>query len=114
MSWEQLIGTGALAELLPLDKAVVQQVVIELKYAGYVDRQAAQIERFRRHESRRIPEHFNYDAVPQLRFEAREKLRKVRPASMGQAARISGINPADLAIIMMYLDRGTPLGIEAR
>jgi tRNA uridine 5-carboxymethylaminomethyl modification enzyme len=105
MQWDHLVAINAVAELLPLDDAVVQQVVIETKYAGYIERQAAQIEKFRRHESKRIPEQFNYDAVPQLRCEAREKLRRIRPANLGQAARISGINPADLAVIMMYLDK---------
>jgi tRNA uridine 5-carboxymethylaminomethyl modification enzyme len=82
---------------------VVEQVVLEAKYAGYIGRQAAQVERFQRLESKPIPPHFDYHAVPQLRTEAREKLARIRPASIGQASRISGISPADLAVLMLYL-----------
>jgi tRNA uridine 5-carboxymethylaminomethyl modification enzyme len=83
---------------------VVEQVVVEAKYSGYVERQAAEVERFRRMEDRRIPPTFDYAAVPQLRHEAREKLNRVRPTSLGQAGRISGITPADLAVLLFYLD----------
>jgi tRNA uridine 5-carboxymethylaminomethyl modification enzyme len=78
-------------------------VVLETKYAGHIDKQGKQIERFRQMESRRIPSHFDYAALPQLRSEAREKLSHVRPASLGQASRISGITPADLAMLLFYL-----------
>jgi tRNA uridine 5-carboxymethylaminomethyl modification enzyme len=81
----------------------IEQVVLETKYAGYVERQAAAVERFQRLESKAIPAHFDYAAVPQLRAEAKEKLSRVRPASLGQASRISGITPADLAVVMFYL-----------
>jgi tRNA uridine 5-carboxymethylaminomethyl modification enzyme len=81
----------------------IEQVVLETKYAGYIDRQAAQIARFQRMESRPIPSHFDFLAVPQLRAEAREKLAKIRPANLGQASRISGIHPADLAVLTLYL-----------
>jgi tRNA uridine 5-carboxymethylaminomethyl modification enzyme len=81
-----------------------EQVELEAKYSGYVVRQAEQVERFRRMESRPIPAHFDYAAVPQLRAEAKEKLGRVRPANLGQAGRISGICPADLAVLMMYLE----------
>ena len=83
---------------------VVEQVVLEAKYSGYIERQAEEVARFRRLEDRRIPAHFDYAAVPQLRQEAREKLARVRPASLGQAGRISGITPADLAVLLFYLD----------
>jgi len=82
---------------------VVEQVTLELKYAGYIDRQADQVERFAKLEHRRIPETFDYLALPQLRIEAREKLSRQRPESIGQAGRISGITPADLAVIMCSL-----------
>ena len=62
------------------------------------------MERFRRLESRPIPPHFDYAAVPQLRAEAKEKLSRVRPTSLGQASRISGISPADLAVLLIYLE----------
>ena len=77
--------------------------MLEAKYAGYIDRQAAQVERFQRLESKPIPPHFDYAAVPQLRAEAKEKLARVQPASLGQASRISGISPADLAVLIMYV-----------
>jgi tRNA uridine 5-carboxymethylaminomethyl modification enzyme len=84
--------------------SVVHQVVVETKYSGYVDRQAAEVERFRRLEDKRIPPQFDYIAVPQLRTEAREKLTRIRPTSLGQASRISGITPADLAVLLFYLE----------
>jgi tRNA uridine 5-carboxymethylaminomethyl modification enzyme len=83
---------------------VVEQVVLEAKYSGYIERQAAEVERFQRLENRRIPPTFDYAAVPQLRPEAREKLHRVRPTSIGQASRISGITPADLAMLLLYLE----------
>ena len=82
---------------------VVEQVVLEAKYSGYIERQAADVERFQRLENRRIPDAFDYDAVHQLRHEAREKLSRVRPTSLGQAGRISGVTPADLAMLLLYL-----------
>ncbi len=81
----------------------IEQVVLETKYSGYIARQAEQVERFRRLESKPIPPHFDYAAVPQLRAEAKEKLGRARPASIGQAGRISGISPADLAVLLIYL-----------
>jgi tRNA uridine 5-carboxymethylaminomethyl modification enzyme len=90
------VGRGAPAD-------AIEQVVLETKYAGYVERQAVAVERFQRLESKAIPAHFDYAAVPQLRAEAKEKLSRVRPASLGQASRISGITPADLAVVLFYL-----------
>jgi tRNA uridine 5-carboxymethylaminomethyl modification enzyme len=87
---------------IPAD--VREQVVLEAKYSGYIGRQAAEVERFRKLESRTIPPHFDYDAVFQLRAEAREKLGRVRPATLGQASRISGISPADLAVLLIYIE----------
>jgi tRNA uridine 5-carboxymethylaminomethyl modification enzyme len=101
-TWEQIVGWHHEAARFAPD--AIEQVLLEAKYAGYVGRQAAQVERFRRLESRAIPPHFDYDAVPQLRAEAKEKLSRVRPASLGQAGRISGICPADLAVLMIYLE----------
>jgi tRNA uridine 5-carboxymethylaminomethyl modification enzyme len=82
---------------------VVEQVVLEAKYAGYIGRQAADVERFRKLEGKAIPAAFDYMAVPQLRREAKEKLTKLRPSSLGQAGRVSGITPADLAVLLFYL-----------
>jgi tRNA uridine 5-carboxymethylaminomethyl modification enzyme len=100
-TWEQV--RAWCPEVARFAADVVEQVTLELKYAGYIDRQAAQVERFQRLESKAIPAHFDYAAVPQLRAEAKEKLTRVRPANLGQAGRISGITPADLAVVMVYL-----------
>ncbi len=107
--WEQILSWCS-AELAWYSPAVIQQVTLEAKYAGYIQRQAAQVERFQRMESKPIPAHFDYAAIPQLRHEAREKLGRIRPGSLGQASRISGICPADLAVLLYYLDapRGSP------
>ena len=107
LDWETILKLDPTLPSLAGNKEAVEQVVIEVKYSGYIDRQAAQIERFRRHESKRIPDQIDFAAVPQLRCEAKEKLNRLRPANFGQASRISGINPADLAVLMMYLDAPT-------
>jgi tRNA uridine 5-carboxymethylaminomethyl modification enzyme len=100
-TWEEVAGwCPALTAFAP---DVIEQVTLEAKYAGYIDRQAAQVERFQRLESKPIPAHFDYAAVPQLRFEAKEKLGRIRPGSIGQASRISGITSADLAVLLIYL-----------
>jgi tRNA uridine 5-carboxymethylaminomethyl modification enzyme len=101
-TWEQI--NAWCPEAACFAPSVAQQVTLAAKYAGYIDRQAAQVERFQRMESKPIPAHFDYAAVPQLRFEAREKLGRIRPANIGQASRISGICPADLAVLLFYLD----------
>lgn len=88
----------------------VEQVMLETKYAGYVERQAAQVERFQRLESRPIPAQFDYSAAVQLRIEAKEKLARIRPTSIGQASRISGISPADLAVLLLYLGQPNSAG----
>jgi tRNA uridine 5-carboxymethylaminomethyl modification enzyme len=86
-----------------LPPAVAEQVEIELKYEGYIRRQGAEVEKFRRLESKIIPDKFNYARIKHLRFEAREKLEKVRPASLGQASRIAGVTPADLQLLLVHL-----------
>ena len=84
---------------------VREQVEIELRYAGYVKRQQAQVHELHRLERRRIPAEIDYSRVTGLRLEAAEKLAKVRPESVGQAARISGVSPADIAVLTVYLER---------
>jgi tRNA uridine 5-carboxymethylaminomethyl modification enzyme len=101
MEWEELVAWEPELNSFPAD--VIEQVVLEAKYAGYIGRQAAQVERFQRLESKPIPAHFDYSGVPQLRAEAREKLARIKPLSIGQASRISGITPADLAVLVYYL-----------
>ena len=76
------------------------------KYAGYIARQQAQVAKMARLETRRIPAHFGYEGIPGLRDEAREQLLHYRPLTLGQAARLSGVTPADVVILMVHLDRG--------
>ena len=97
-------------ELAGYSEEVVQQVVFDTKYSGYISRQAVQIERQKRLAEKRIPESFDFDAISQLRAEAREKLSRVQPASLEQASRISGITPADIALVMAHLQRPNNLG----
>jgi len=105
VAWQTLMAeTPGLAALAASPEAW-QQVEIEAKYAGYLARQQAQIERARRMEERPIPPDLDYAAIGQLRVEAREKLSRVRPRSLGQASRIAGIGPADLAVLMIHLGR---------
>jgi tRNA uridine 5-carboxymethylaminomethyl modification enzyme len=101
-TWEQIVGWNPQVAEFAAD--VIEQVVLEAKYSGYISRQTAQVERFQRMEGRPIPAHFDYAAVPQLRAEAKEKLGRVRPVNFGQAGRISGISPADLAVLLLYLE----------
>jgi tRNA uridine 5-carboxymethylaminomethyl modification enzyme len=86
------------------ERQAVGQVVLECKYAGYVNRQAVQVERFHRMEARTIPNRLDFALVPQLRAEARDQWQRVRPLTLGQASRVSGITPADLAVLLLYLD----------
>jgi tRNA uridine 5-carboxymethylaminomethyl modification enzyme len=102
--WEQLEEMDPAIKSLATPAEAREQVILEAKYAGYIHRQAEQIERFQRMESRSIPPHFDYAAIPQLRAEAKEKLARIRPVNLGQAGRISGISPADLAVLLIYLE----------
>ncbi|MEJ5237126.1 MAG: tRNA uridine-5-carboxymethylaminomethyl(34) synthesis enzyme MnmG [Limisphaera sp.] len=88
-----------------LDPDVVHQVEVEVKYAGYIERQKAEVLRFKSLEDKMIPDDFDYATVPSLRLEARQKLSKIRPRTLGQAARISGVSPADIAILAVWLKR---------
>ena len=89
-----------------LSEEVIQQVEIAVKYAGYIDRQETEVARFKTLEDKQIPGSFNYDTVHSLRTEARQKLNKIRPATLGQASRISGVSPSDIGILMVWLKRG--------
>ncbi len=88
---------------LPL--SVTEEVEIQLKYAGYLSRQEKQVEVFRKEESRLLPVDIDYNAIGGLRLEAREKLQQIRPMSIGQAGRISGVSPADIAVLLIYLEQ---------
>jgi tRNA uridine 5-carboxymethylaminomethyl modification enzyme len=96
--------------LKPIDKDrhklpedVIEQVNINIKYEGYITRQMHQVEQFKKLENKRIPEDIDYNQVPSLRIEARQKLIKFQPVSIGQASRISGVSPADISVLLVYL-----------
>lgn len=88
-----------------LSPEVIEQVEIAIKYAGYVERQELEVEKFKKLEDKQIPGAFDFSTVPGLRLEARQKLARIRPATIGQAARISGVSPADVGILMVCLKR---------
>ena len=88
-----------------LPAAVTEEVQIQLKYAGYLARQEKQVEVFRKEENRLLPEGIDYMSISGLRVEAREKLQKIRPMSIGQAGRISGVSPADIAVLLIWLEQ---------
>jgi tRNA uridine 5-carboxymethylaminomethyl modification enzyme len=107
-TWAELVALYPPLATMSDDTGSVAQVTIAAKYGGYIMRQADQVERFRRLEHKPLPANLDYEAVPQLRAEAREKLRQVRPRSLGQAGRVSGVNPADIATLLVYLKRSNP------
>lgn len=88
-----------------LSERVREQVNIEIKYAGYIERQRHQVEQFKKLEKKLIPEDIDYDDVRSLRLEARQKLKEFRPSSIGQAQRLSGVTPADVTMILVYLEK---------
>jgi tRNA uridine 5-carboxymethylaminomethyl modification enzyme len=88
-----------------LSEEVIQQVEITVKYAGYIDRQELEVQKFKKFETKCIPDTFDFSGVPSLRLEARQKLATIRPRTIGQAARISGVSPADISILMVWLKR---------
>jgi len=88
-----------------LSEEVIKQVEIAIKYAGYIERQESEVEKFNNLEEKQIPNSFEFSSVPSLRLEARQKLSKIRPTTIGQAARISGVSPADISILMVWLKR---------
>jgi len=120
-------GTSTLAQLLrrpnirytdlkPINSSlsddVMSQVEVAVKYAGYIARQANEISKLKNLEDKQIPHAFDYATVPSLRLEARQKLTKIRPATLGQASRISGVSPADVGILMVWLKRSVSPGEE--
>jgi tRNA uridine 5-carboxymethylaminomethyl modification enzyme len=100
--WADVVAR--LPELAVVDREVAWQVLCDVKYAGYVARQQTEVDRQKRLADRRIPASFDYGRLDQLRAEAREKLSRVHPTNLAQASRISGITPADIALLMVYLD----------
>ena len=100
------------ADLAPFDSgrpelpdSVTEEVEIQIKYAGYLERQARHVEAFRKEESRLLPQNMDYHAITGLRLEARQKLDAIRPMSIGQAGRISGVSPSDIAVLLIWLEQ---------
>lgn len=91
---------------IELSEEVKEQIEIQLKYEGYIQKSLQQVEKLRKMEDKKIPENINYDAIPSLATEARQKLNNVRPLSIAQASRISGVNPADISILLVYIEQG--------
>jgi tRNA uridine 5-carboxymethylaminomethyl modification enzyme len=92
---------------LTLPDEIIQQVEIAVKYAGYIERQEVEVNKFKSMEDKRIPGTFDFSTVPSLRLEASQKLARIRPSTIGQAARISGVSPADIGILLVWLKRNT-------
>lgn len=101
---------GHIAKVIPseveLSEEIVEQVEIQIKYEGYIEKSLQQVERMKKMENKKIPANIDYDDIHSLAIEARMKLKDVRPLSVGQASRISGVNPADISILLVYLEQG--------
>ena len=100
------------SDLTPIDKSrpkldsnIFEQVEIEVKYAGYIEKQRKQVEQMQRLERKKLPENFDYNEIKGLRLEAREKLNKIKPLNIGQASRISGVSPADISVLLIWLSQ---------
>ena len=106
LSYEMLADIDECRPVLPeeLEEEVVEQINISIKYDGYISRQKKQVEQFKKLENKKIPEDIDYNLVKSLRLEALQKLREYRPASIGQASRISGVSPADISVLLVYLE----------
>lgn len=103
LSYEILSEIDTDRVFLPED--VIEQVEIEIKYEGYIERQMRQVEQFKKTEKKLIPSDLDYDDVKSLRLEARQKLKSYRPVSVGQASRIAGVSPADISVLLVYLEQ---------
>ena len=103
------LSYDALKELDPdrpvLIRGAAEQVNIRIKYDGYIQRQMKQVEQFQKLESKKLPETLDYDEIPSLRTEARQKLKEIRPVSVGQASRIAGVSPADISVLLVWLEQ---------
>ncbi|MEQ9411632.1 MAG: tRNA uridine-5-carboxymethylaminomethyl(34) synthesis enzyme MnmG [Fuerstiella sp.] len=104
--WQDLETMSADLAALALSERCERHVEVEAKYAGYIRRQEAEVARLQKVDNVRIPETFDFAGIPQMRHEAREKLGRLRPATVGQAGRVSGITPSDIAVLMIYLKAG--------
>lgn len=100
-----LTALGEIYDLPQLDRDILEQIETAVKYAGYIDKQQRSVERFRSLENKRLPQDLNYDDIAGLRLEARAKLKERRPENLGQAQRISGVSPADIAVLLVYFEK---------
>jgi tRNA uridine 5-carboxymethylaminomethyl modification enzyme len=105
VEWAEVVGHQP--DLAAISRESATQIVYDLKYEGYVNRQEQQVARQKRLADKRIPESFDFATIRHLRTEAREKLTRVRPVTLAQAGRISGITPADMALVLAHLERPT-------
>ena len=107
LSYEKLESLDKMNPQLPekLKNEILEQVNINIKYDGYIKRQKKQVEQFKKLENKKIPENIDYDAVKSLRIEAVQKLKEYRPVSIGQASRISGVSPADISVLLVYMEQ---------
>ena len=90
----------------PLERHVIEQVEIQIKYAGYIQKAEERVDRLKKMEAKKIPDRIDYDAIDGLATEAHQKLKKIQPTTIAQASRISGVNPADIAILSVYIQQG--------
>lgn len=95
-----------------LEPNEIQQVEISIKYSGYIDRQEIEVARLKSIENKQIPQWIDYNKVSSLRTEARHKLSSIRPSTLGQALRISGVSPADISLVVVWIKRGFQNNIE--
>ena len=103
ITYENLAEIDENRPILP--KEVADEVEIQVKYEGYIKLQEAQVEKFKKLEKKMLPEEINYSEIKGLRLEARQKLNKIKPTSVGQASRISGVSPADVSVLLIYLEQ---------
>ena len=106
VTWEVMLGHAP--QLAEVESSAAQQCVYDIKYEGYISRQKMEVEKQQRLADKRIPTTFDYERIGSLRSEAREKLMQIRPANLDQAKRISGITPADIALVLAYLESSEP------
>jgi tRNA uridine 5-carboxymethylaminomethyl modification enzyme len=105
---------AALPELADAPRHAIEQVEVETKYEGYITRQGREVSKHRRLEERAIPEAFDFRAIRALSHEGQEKLARIRPLSLGQAARIPGVTPADISVLMVWLENSRRSGRDDR
>jgi tRNA uridine 5-carboxymethylaminomethyl modification enzyme len=99
---------------IPLEDEIKEQVEIQIKYEGYIEKSLQQVERLKKMENKKIPENIDYEAINGLATEAKQKLKKIKPLSIAQASRISGVNPADISILLVYLEQGRIARIDEK